>query len=209
MANVPYPTEDELEVDAATMLQQIAGERDNVFNVYRMLSHSPVALRGVYELASGLWNKSTVPADIQELCILRIAQLNRCGYEWARHRPLARRAGLSDDQIDRLREWREAQPPFSEHQRMALRLVECMLTGADDIPDALHDLSDETSTQAVVELVVLISFYAMMSDFLNTLGVDVEPGSDVMYGGHYAEADTASGRRTDHVLGGADHPGRR
>jgi hypothetical protein len=47
--------------------------------------------------------KSTLPPDIRELAILRVAWRNGAGYEWAAHLPAARAAGLGDAGIAALR----------------------------------------------------------------------------------------------------------
>ncbi|MFE4969214.1 carboxymuconolactone decarboxylase family protein, partial [Streptomyces sp. NPDC056660] len=43
--------------------------------------------------------RMSLPADIRELVILRIAVLNRAPCEWQVHEPDARRAGLGDEQL--------------------------------------------------------------------------------------------------------------
>jgi alkylhydroperoxidase family enzyme len=64
-----------------------------------MLLHSPEFADGWNSMLAAVRGKSTLPPDIRELAILRVAARNRADYEWVAHEPLARQAGLGDAQI--------------------------------------------------------------------------------------------------------------
>src|ERR1700735_4980663 len=54
---------------------------------------------GESELMGAPRRDTTVPADLRELVILRIAVLNAAPYEWDSHQEPARLAGLDDRQL--------------------------------------------------------------------------------------------------------------
>jgi AhpD family alkylhydroperoxidase len=161
---------------AGELLQRIGRERGRVFNVYRLLANSPGTLDHVYALASYLWNASSIAPRLQEIVILRVAQLTGSDYEWARHRALARGVGVSDDQVAALATWRETPDLFNEVERAALALTDettrDIEAGAATVASARELLGD----QATLELVVLVGLYGMMSRILRSLAVDGEPG---------------------------------
>jgi len=64
-----------------------------------MLLHSPEFADGWNSMLGAVRGKSTLPPDIRELAILRVASRNGADFEWVAHEPLARQAGLGDEQI--------------------------------------------------------------------------------------------------------------
>ena len=62
-----------------------------------MLLHSPPLADGWNSLLGAIRNQSTLPDDIRELAILRVAALNGAHYEWQAHEPIARRSGLDTE----------------------------------------------------------------------------------------------------------------
>ena len=73
------------------------------------------AMLGVhgYVQNSGLYH------GLLELVKLRVSQVNGCAFCLAMHVPLARQAGVTDDQLNLLVAWREA-PVFTCQERAAL-----------------------------------------------------------------------------------------
>ncbi|MGC1756591.1 MAG: carboxymuconolactone decarboxylase family protein, partial [Trebonia sp.] len=68
-----------------------------------VLLHSPPFADGWNGMLGAVRGASTLPADIRELAILRVASRNGADYEWVAHEPVARQAGLGDEQIAAIR----------------------------------------------------------------------------------------------------------
>jgi AhpD family alkylhydroperoxidase len=164
--------------EAGALLQQIAGERGQAFNVYRLLANSPRVLEGMYGMASYLWQESALPATVVELVILRVAQLTKSDYEWARHRRLARRVGVRDEQVDALATWGAHDELFDADERVALALAEEVTRDVEAGAEAVQDVRDRLGSQAALEVVVLAGFYRMVSGVLRSFAVDAEPGDE-------------------------------
>ena len=64
-----------------------------------VLLHSPEFADGWNSMLGAVRGQSTLPPDVRELVILRVAARNNADYEWRAHEPVARAAGLGDDQI--------------------------------------------------------------------------------------------------------------
>src|SRR5215470_10682026 len=77
--------------------------RGGVPNVLATLARHPRLLKAWYGFAAHVIGDSTLPAREREIVILRVASLCRSAYEWAQHVVMARGAGLSDDDIVRVR----------------------------------------------------------------------------------------------------------
>jgi 4-carboxymuconolactone decarboxylase len=64
-----------------------------------MLLHSPEFADGWNSMLGAVRGQSTLPPDVRELVILRVAARNGADFEWIAHEPVAREAGLGDEQI--------------------------------------------------------------------------------------------------------------
>lgn len=177
MARVPLIDLDIADGEAAELLGRIAGARGKAFNVYRALANSPGALRTVYELAAFLWHESVLPPDLRELVILRVARLTGSAYEWSRHLPLARSAGVAEEQIAGLGDWwRAPATVFSDEQKSALAVVDQLTLGGEAAEATITRAIEALGERGTVELLTLAGFYAMIAGMLLSLGVDAEPG---------------------------------
>ncbi|KDN35918.1 alpha/beta-hydrolase [Tilletiaria anomala UBC 951] len=66
-----------------------------------LLNSSPIAA-GWNNLLGAIRTKSSLPDDIREIMILRVAARNRAAYEWSHHEGVARKAGLTNEQLARV-----------------------------------------------------------------------------------------------------------
>src|SRR5262245_65564984 len=115
-----------------------------VFNIFRTLAAHPKLLKQWMVFGNYILNKSTLPPRERELLILRVGWLCRAEYEWGQHVLIGKRAGLSDEEIDRVKEGPDA-PGWRECDATLLRAVEgrraraSISTAAGDAPRAAHD----------------------------------------------------------------------
>jgi len=177
MARLPLHDPGSAPPPAGALLERIAGERGQAFNVYRALAGSPGVLEHMYGFASFLWNESALDQRLIELVILRVAQLTGSDYEWCRHRGIAARVGVPDAQVEALARWREAPAElFGAAERAALALTEEATLQVEAGEQRVAAVCELLGERATLELVVLAGFYGMVSRILRTLAVDPEPG---------------------------------
>jgi alkylhydroperoxidase family enzyme len=145
-------------------------------NVFTTLARHRRLFRPWLRFAGALMPGGTLPAADTELVILRVA--HNCGndYEWSHHERLARTAGLSAEEVQRVRAGADADG-WPERRRLLLRAV-----------DELHAdrvLSDETwaglrpllPDAELIELCMLVGHYEMLAMTLNSLRVQPDaPG---------------------------------
>src|SRR4029079_16687323 len=105
--------------------------------LYRMLLHSPPFARGWLGLFTAVRQQGRLDACCRELAILRIAVLNDAHYEFAQHVPHARKAGITDAQMDALKT-DPASPLFDERERAVLAYADAM-TRDVEVPDAVFE----------------------------------------------------------------------
>src|ERR1700722_9450858 len=122
MALVPYIEESDAAPAAAEALARVRERRGYVSMVNQVLANSPGALDAFDRFSRHINSESPLAKPLRELLILRITQLVGNAYEWRRHIPIALDAGVPQDLIERLAEWRELE--LDDRQRSALALAE-------------------------------------------------------------------------------------
>jgi alkylhydroperoxidase family enzyme len=142
-------------------------------NLYKALANHPRLVAAWTEFSKTLRHDTRTPRALRELVILRGAQLMRSEYEWAQHLPMARKAGVSEAQIQSLPSWRTS-PHFDAREKAALALGEAVTQG--HVNDAVHaEAKRHFDDHDYVEIAVVAAFYAMVGRMLDAMGVQLEP----------------------------------
>jgi 4-carboxymuconolactone decarboxylase len=151
----------------------IMAERGRVSLLYQVLLNSPPLAQGWEQLLTAVRNRSSVPAALREMVILRVAVLNRAPYEFEAHVPHALAAGMPSEKIEALRDPEAGTQAtmFSELERNVIALTDAM-TRDIDVPDSVFDpLKPFFNEQQRVDLVATVASYNMVSRFLVALRI--------------------------------------
>jgi AhpD family alkylhydroperoxidase len=156
--------------ELATIEQSIVAERGRISALYQALLNSAPLAEGWEKLLTAVRNKSSLPADLREIVILRVAVLNRAPFEFEAHVPIARKAGVAEEKLAAL-ELPRIGEPFSAVERAVLALTDAM-TRDVQVPDRLFEpIARHFDVRAVTELVATIAAYNMVSRFLEALRI--------------------------------------
>jgi 4-carboxymuconolactone decarboxylase len=118
--------------------------------------------------------RSTLPPRDRELLILRASALSHADYDWGHHVPAAQRAGLSDDEIARIAKGPEA--GWNAFDAALLRAAD-ELHRDQFITDATWaELAKTYNERQLMDAIFTVGQYTMVSMFLNSAGVQREPG---------------------------------
>jgi len=150
--------------------------RGPILNIFRTLLNHPAAARaflgwGGYILS----RKSTLPQREREIVILRTGFLCRSGYEWTQHVPIARRAGLSDDEIGRIKLGAGA-PGWSAPDAALLRAADDLHREQFVTEPVWTELSRHFGEQQRMDMVFTAGQYTQVSMLLNSFGVQLDEG---------------------------------
>jgi 4-carboxymuconolactone decarboxylase len=151
----------------------ITAERGRVSPLYQVLLNSPPLAQGWEQLLTAVRNRSSVPALLREMVILREAVLNRARYEFEAHVPHALAAGMPPEKIEALRDPEAGAQTamFSALERHVIALTDAM-TRDIEVPDSVFDpLKPFFTEQQRVDLVATVASYNMVSRFLVALQV--------------------------------------
>lgn len=150
-------------------------EADSAYNIFKTLAHHPDLMRRWLVFANHILFKSTLPLRERELVILRIGYLCNAGYEWGQHAQVARKAGMSDEEILSTKSGPDT-PGLSGRDRL-------LMQATDELHAECH-ISDETwaalerhlDKKQLMDLVFTVGQYNLVSMVLNTLGVQPDDG---------------------------------
>ncbi len=156
--------------DLAETERRLMAARGRVSLLYQVLLNSAPIAAGWEQLLTAVRQLTTVPADLRELTILRVATLNGATFEFEAHVPHAQAAGVSASKIEAVRVTPLA-ATFDERERLVLALTDAM-TRDIVVPDALMQrLQASYDARGLVELVATIATYNMVSRLLVALNV--------------------------------------
>lgn len=158
--------------ELAPLEAQILAQRGRISPLYQVLLNSPSITQGWEQMLSAVRNRSSLPAGLRELVILRVAVLNRAPYEFEAHAPIALAAGVPQAAVDVTRVVPlPADAPLSPSEAVALRLTDAM-TRDIDVPDALYaEVRAHFDAQGQIDLVATVAAYNMVSRFLVALHI--------------------------------------
>jgi 4-carboxymuconolactone decarboxylase len=115
---------------------------------------------------------TSLPARLSELAILITARQWRANVEWQIHAPIARREGLSDAVIATLLAGEV--PAFSRQDEEAVYQLAMELYETRRVSTACYQAAvAELGETAVVELVGILGYYALVAMTLNVFAVEL------------------------------------
>jgi 4-carboxymuconolactone decarboxylase len=156
--------------DLADIEATILAERGRVSPLYQVLLNSGPLAEGWERLLTALRNRSSIPDDLREMVILRVAVLNRAPFEYQAHRPIAVSAGVTEAQLDALQQT-PVGDALTATERQVMALADAM-TRDVQVPDALFTpLLGSFDAKTLTELVALIAAYNMVSRFLEAMNI--------------------------------------
>lgn len=171
-ARISALSRDEWHVDAQAIMAKFGDEEP--LNIFKTLCHHPELLRRWLVFANHILGKSTLPPREREILILRIGWLCQAGYEWGQHVLIGRDCGLSDVEIQRIKEGPAAEG-WSAADRALLEAVDELHEDAHVSDVTWSKLAETLSTQQLMDVIFTVGQYNMVSMVLNSFGVQPDP----------------------------------
>jgi alkylhydroperoxidase family enzyme len=143
-------------------------------HIFTTLARHRRLFRKWLRFAGALMPGGTLPRADTELLILRVAHNCGCEYEWRHHERLGQSAGLTADEVQRVREGPGA-GGWSPRSQLLLSAAD-ELHADRTISDALWaPLRAQLSDSELIELCMLVGHYEMLAMTLNALRVEPDP----------------------------------
>jgi 4-carboxymuconolactone decarboxylase len=142
--------------------------------------HSPVVGLKAADLGEELRFRSALTPRQREIAILVVGAHWKAEFEFWAHAEEARKAGLGDDVIAAVRDGRT--PELADRSEAIVAAVSAELVASGGIADETYAVAvDELGPEALVDLVLLVGYYCMVSLTLNAFRVGLPPGIDPVW----------------------------
>ena len=188
MSRLPGLRPEELTDDQRRVYDSIAGgdrARDASFRLteddgslvgpFSTLLLSPAVGDALQSVGSAIRFGCGLSPMVREVAILAVAAHWRSAFEWWAHEPIARRSGLSDDQIRTL--YANGTPSFDDEATAAAHaLCRTLLAGQHPDDEIFGAARDAFGEGGVMELVTLVGYYSLLAQLMDTFNVGVPAG---------------------------------
>jgi 4-carboxymuconolactone decarboxylase len=142
---------------------------------FNALLHAPHVGDPVQRLGERLRFDGILSPRQREIGVLCVASRWRAGYEWWAHARIASDCGLSDAVIEAIRQ--RAQPPLDQADELLVHDYSRALLDEQQVPDKLYQNTvTALGEEALVELVVLLGYYSLISMVLVSFDVPIPDG---------------------------------
>ncbi len=168
MARIPYLDPGDLAPANRDLLSR------NI-NLYRAFVHSPDATRSFLELAKYIRFHSRLDPRLREMAILQVGYSAKSPYEYSHHIKIGRDFGVTDADIRAIEAESNGQKADIAPLTRAVLRAARELTAQPQLSDeTFAQLRSELDNERIVDLLMIISFYAGVVRLLAALQIDVE-----------------------------------
>lgn len=143
--------------------------------VRTMLRHPDLFVRQT-DIGIQLLGEGTLPARDRELAILRIGWLCKAPYEWGEHVHIAKKAGITSEEIERITHG-SAAAGWDEHERAILQATEELYENSIISDVTWNILAKRFDDKQLIELPILIGQYQTVAYYQNSLRLRLHEGN--------------------------------
>ncbi len=155
------------------LMEKKNGELLNIHKT--LIRHEKLYKRwGVF--GSHIMVKSSLPAREREILILRIGWLCQSEYEWGQHVRIGKKHGLTDEEIKRIIDGPESDK-WDPFDKVLLKAVDELYYDSFISDFTWEALNKNYDIHQLLDLIFTVGQYNLVSMALNSLGVQLEPGT--------------------------------
>jgi uncharacterized peroxidase-related enzyme len=154
--------------EALTELESKTGPN----NFYRAMAHKPDVFASFPKLYGSIMGPGTVDRKLKEMVYLAVSTVNECKYCTAAHLKGAKKAGLSERQIEDIES--ETNQNFTPAEQAALHYAREMTRACADEYATREHLQQYFSEEQLVELTLVVAMANFTNRFNNGLNIQVE-----------------------------------
>lgn len=125
------------------------------------LLHSPAIADGWNSFLGAIRTKTSLPDDVREVAICRVAVINQAWYEWAHHAPLAKAGGVNEEALALLEQpdlgGKKGSEVLSQKLWAVVDYTDAMTRDVAVKDAVFQNLREHFSEQEVVEVTATVS----------------------------------------------------
>ena len=150
-------------------------QQGRLYNVFTTFARHPALFERFRVFGGYVLRGSALPPRDREILILRAGWLCQAPYEWAQHARIAKTVGLSDAEIRRIAEGPRAEG-WSRFDSTLLRTADELHDDTIISDETWRALSEHYSTQQLMDAILTVGEYHLVSMALNSFGVQLDDG---------------------------------
>jgi 4-carboxymuconolactone decarboxylase len=144
-------------------------------NTLGTMAHHPALAKAFLTFNAHVAGASTLSGRVRELLILRISWLRQSEYEFIQHVILGLRAGLTQEEVERVQSGPDA-PGWDPMDADLLRAADDLYAHAIIQPATWARLAARFNIQQMMDLVFLVGCYDVLAMALKSFRTQLEPG---------------------------------
>jgi len=164
---IPLANEDELPDDIRDIVKA------SPLNVTKMMANAPASFLGFQQFAGGILYKSQFDPKKREIAVCRVGHVTQATYEWTHHVRVAGGLGVTDEEIDAIGS-EDPVVSLDEEGNLLCRVADEISRDVRLSDDALSQILDRYGIRGATELILCISYFNMISRFLESTRVALE-----------------------------------
>ena len=146
-------------------------------NFFRVMAHKPDILASFPKLYSSIMGPGSLDRKLKEMVYLAVSFVNECKYCTEHHLRGARKAGLSEREIEDIES--ETNQHFSPREQNALHFAREMTRACADEGSTREHLREYFNDEQLVELTLVVSMANFTNRFNNALNTQVEHETEI------------------------------
>ncbi len=158
--------------EPAFALTDDEGRLEGPFNLMLVAPGPGLALS---DFGAALRFRTGLSDRVREVVILTQAVLERSSFEWYAHEAVARRIGMTEEELAAIGELR-APSSFDETEQVAQEVVRVMVEQGDLDDELFGRLQSAFGAEGAVELILLVGYYAALSLAMRVLRTPLPEG---------------------------------
>ena len=150
-------------------------------NIFYLLGHSHGLFPHLTGVIGGCFDGRTrkIPLLDWQLIVLRTATTLGAKYEYDVNLPVAEVYEMPQEKIDAMgcpaEDIRSGRGPWSERDRLILRIVDEQLKTYTNEPQTITDALEVLKKEELVEVLIILGTYALIARVINALKIDDDP----------------------------------
>lgn len=173
MRLTPLPAEqwdDEVQLALKGMLPRDRQNPEGAGTALSTLVRHPDLTKAYLGFNVYLLFRSTLPARVREVAVLRVAHRRDCTYEWEHHVEMAKAEGLTDADVEAIRNGEAG----DDLDRLVLRATDELEEKSNLTDETWAALGEHLSERQRMDFVFTVGAYGMLAMAFNTFGVQLE-----------------------------------